>query len=75
MIIDLAQSESVAPRHSTVCIAGAGAAGICLALELAKSGVNVALLESGGLDEEPATQNLYASEVSGLHHIGIHKGR
>lgn len=75
MIIDLEKSEAVANGHSSVCIAGAGAAGICLAVELAKSGINVTLLESGGLQDEAATQELYASEVTGLPHQGIHIGR
>lgn len=75
MIIDLAESEAVDSRHSSVCIAGAGAAGICLALALAKSGITVTLLESGGLQEEAATQELYASEVTGVPHEGIHTGR
>jgi choline dehydrogenase-like flavoprotein len=75
MIIDLEQAGDLVPCRSSVCIAGAGAAGICLALELAKSGVSVALLESGGWNEEPATQDLYASEVTGVPHAGIHKGR
>jgi FAD dependent oxidoreductase len=72
MIIDLEQSEIVAPHHAGVCIAGAGAAGICVALELAKSGLNVTLLESGVFQEEAPTQHLYDSEVSGLPHTGIH---
>jgi choline dehydrogenase-like flavoprotein len=75
MIIDLASSASVAPRHAGVCIAGAGAAGICLALELAKSGINVTLLEGGGLEEESSSQDLYASAISGIPHRGIHEGR
>lgn len=75
MIVDLDQSEPVAQPHANVCIAGAGAAGISLALELAKSGFQVTLLESGGWEEEQATQDLYASEVSGVPHAGIHKGR
>jgi choline dehydrogenase-like flavoprotein len=75
MIIDLEQAGELAPSHSSVCVAGAGAAGICLALELAKCGLSVALLESGGWNEEPATQALYASEISGVPHAGIHKGR
>src|SRR5436309_8866114 len=75
MIVDLDHSEPVAQDHANVCIAGAGAAGISLALELGKSGFHVTLLESGGSEEEQATQDLYASEVSGVPHVGIHKGR
>src|ERR1700674_2480757 len=75
MIIDLAKLDAVGQQHSSACIAGAGAAGICLAVELARLGVDVTILESGGLEEEQATQDLYASEVLGIPHRGIHEGR
>jgi choline dehydrogenase-like flavoprotein len=47
-----------------VCIVGAGAAGITLALELADSGLGVLLLESGGLKAERDTQRLYEGAVA-----------
>ena len=47
-----------------ICIVGAGAAGIAMALELAGSGIEVLLIESGGLKAEHATQNLYAGAVA-----------
>ncbi len=50
--------------RSDVCIIGAGAAGISLALELADAPLDVLLLESGGLRAEPATQDLYAGFVA-----------
>jgi len=75
MIIDLEISEHVPSSQGSVCIVGAGAAGISLAHELARLGVNVTLLESGGLRHEPSTQALYDGEVSGLRHLGIHAGR
>lgn len=49
-----------------VCIVGAGAAGITLARELRNSGLEVLLLEAGGLDREPRTQALYAGTMSGI---------
>ena len=50
--------------EADICIAGAGAAGITLALELRDSGLEVLLLESGGLKAEHATQSLYAGTVA-----------
>jgi choline dehydrogenase-like flavoprotein len=57
--------------EADVCIVGAGAAGIALALELSGNGVRsgagaleVLLLESGGLEEDAATQALYEGEVA-----------
>lgn len=52
------------PLRADVCIVGAGAAGISLALELADSGVDVLLLEAGGAGPEARTQALYGGEVS-----------
>jgi choline dehydrogenase-like flavoprotein len=52
-----------------VCIIGAGAAGITMALELLGSHRQVLLLESGGLRPERDTQDLYAgSTVDGRLH-------
>lgn len=50
-----------------VCIAGAGAAGIALALSLSEAGLDVVLLESGGLSDEPETQALYQGTMSGIN--------
>lgn len=47
-----------------VCVIGAGPAGISLALELIDSGLDVVLLESGGLKPEAPTQALYAGAVA-----------
>jgi choline dehydrogenase-like flavoprotein len=46
-----------------VCIVGAGAAGISLALSLSGQGLQVLLLESGRMHEDATTQSLYAGEV------------
>jgi choline dehydrogenase-like flavoprotein len=58
------------PRDTTletdVCVIGAGAAGITLALELAASPLRVTVLESGGLQYEAETQALYEGPSIGL---------
>jgi choline dehydrogenase-like flavoprotein len=58
-----------------ICIVGAGAAGITLAVEFACKGRKVFLLEGGGAVREDSSQALYDSEVVGLPHRGIHTGR
>ena len=58
-----------------VCIVGAGAAGIALAKELLGTHFRVVVVESGGLDNEAPVQKLNESEVVGLPHAGIEKGR
>jgi len=49
-----------------ICVIGAGAAGITLALELAGKSLSVVVLESGGLDPEADTQSMYRGEITGL---------
>ena len=75
MIRDLHQSQPEASTTADICIVGAGAAGIVLAVELARRGKRVLLLEGGGSGIEEASQDPYASEVAGLPHRGIHTGR
>ena len=47
-----------------VCIVGAGAAGIAIALELMDRDLSVLVLESGVLKHDPRVQALYAGEVT-----------
>jgi choline dehydrogenase-like flavoprotein len=54
-----------------VVIAGAGPAGITLALELARAGLRIALIESGGQDFDPDTQELYDGEVTGNDSVDL----
>jgi choline dehydrogenase-like flavoprotein len=66
MFIDLTDYSGPAEIESDLCIVGAGAAGITLALELAGSGGDVCVLESGGLEYDHATQQLADGETAGL---------
>ena len=74
MIRDLEREQPGAER-ADVCIVGAGAAGIVLAVELARLGKSVVLLEGGGASIEEASQEPYRSEVVGHVHRGVHTGR
>ncbi|MEZ5529769.1 MAG: GMC family oxidoreductase [Porticoccaceae bacterium] len=62
MLSDLNQFDSPATLEVDICIVGAGAAGITIALELIDSGLSVLLVESGSLEYEQSTQNLYKGE-------------
>src|ERR1700760_132609 len=64
MIIDALELNDGASLEADICIVGAGAAGITLALELAGTGLNVLLLESGGLQPEKETQRLDEGSVA-----------
>jgi choline dehydrogenase-like flavoprotein len=58
-----------------VCVIGAGAAGIALALELAGTSARVALLESGGFEREPATDDLSRGLAFGRAYPPLHEVR
>ena len=59
MLIDARELEAGALLEGDLCVVGAGAAGIAIALRFADTGHRVLLLESGGLEFEDATQALY----------------
>ncbi|HVH66422.1 MAG TPA: GMC family oxidoreductase [Gemmatimonadales bacterium] len=58
-----------------LCIVGAGAAGITVALEWIGSRHKVLLLEGGGLEYEPAMQDLYRGAIVGLPYFPLHAAR
>ncbi|WP_265502892.1 FAD-dependent oxidoreductase [Paracoccus beibuensis] len=58
-----------------VCIIGAGAAGITLALRLARSGLSVALLEGGDLEMTERSQTLYEGASEGYAELDISRLR
>jgi choline dehydrogenase-like flavoprotein len=64
VILDANEMPDGEMASADVCVVGAGAAGISMALELAGSSIDVLLLESGGLETEKATQDLYAGAVA-----------
>jgi choline dehydrogenase-like flavoprotein len=74
-MIDLARIPGSLELESEVCVIGAGAAGISLARRLLSLGHGVVLLESGGLDYEPATAQLNAGENAGEDYYELEDSR
>jgi choline dehydrogenase-like flavoprotein len=64
MIIDARDGSDGAVLTADVCIVGAGAAGIAMAMQFIGTNFDVLLLESGGLEAEPETQALYEGTVA-----------
>jgi choline dehydrogenase-like flavoprotein len=64
MLIDIDQLRDGETLDTGVCIIGAGAAGITLALELDAAGVDVCLLEAGGIVDEIASSARYRGALS-----------
>jgi choline dehydrogenase-like flavoprotein len=75
VIHDLLKESPQPGFLADICIVGAGAAGITLAVEFVRKGKKVLLLEGGGATREDSSQALYDSEIAGLPHRGIHTGR
>lgn len=75
MLIDLLKTPEATLPPSDVCIVGAGAAGITLARALVAQGRSVCLLESGGLDFEQATQDLYRGANVGMPYYDLDESR
>ena len=66
MFIDTRGADEGKEIEATVCIVGAGVAGITLALELQRCGIDTCLLESGGFRPDEETRDLYRGENAGL---------
>lgn len=66
MFIDAREVGGAHTFNATVCIVGAGIAGITLALNLAKQQIDVCVLEGGGFANDAAGDDLYRGENVGI---------
>ncbi len=76
MILDVDALETGGTLHADLCIVGAGAAGIAVALQFEGTATQVLLLEAGGQRSEPASQALAEGELApGCRHPPPHRYR
>src|SRR5882724_11390730 len=75
MFIDARTLPRGTELHADVCVVGAGAAGITLAREFIGTNLDVCVLESGGLDPDPATQALAQGENVGSPYYDLELAR
>ncbi len=75
VIIDLAESAVGEPPTFDVCIAGAGVAGLTIALQLAERGRRVAVIEAGGRDQSQRSQDFYRGENAGTENLPLDQTR
>jgi len=66
MFCDARRVDDATVLKSTICIIGGGAAGLTMALEFERRGIDVIVLESGGFSPDPHTMDLYRGENVGL---------
>ncbi|MFL5619784.1 MAG: FAD-dependent oxidoreductase [Gemmatimonadaceae bacterium] len=75
MHIDARTLEDGSVIDGDLCIVGAGAAGISMALEWIGATQRVLLLEAGGFDYDPRMQELYRGEITGLPYFPLQAAR
>lgn len=66
MFVDARKIEDGQVREATVCIIGAGPAGLTMAMEFERHGIDVMVLESGGYKPDEGTMDLYRGENVGI---------
>ncbi len=71
MLIDAHTLNNGATIETDICIIGAGAAGISLAMEFINSGSRVCILESGGTEYNDDTQALFDGKNTGFPYYDI----
>jgi choline dehydrogenase-like flavoprotein len=67
MFVDAHTLADGTTLEADVCIAGAGAAGMTIAMDLRASGLSVILLESGGVQRDAETQRLSVGRMIGIN--------
>ena len=75
MIEDLASNQHPPAIETGICVIGAGAAGLAISLTLARLGVDVVMLESGGEQHDAAIHDLNRCDIAGRPFIGALEGR
>lgn len=66
MLCDARRASEGQRLQSTVCIVGGGPAGLTMAMEFERHGIDTIVLESGGLKPDAATMDLYRGENVGV---------
>lgn len=75
MHIDARYLEDNSLLEGDICIIGAGAAGISIALQWINTGYKVILLEGGGFDYDDKVQELYDGKITGQNYYPMMSSR
>ncbi len=75
MHIDARKLRNGSVIEGDICIVGAGAAGISIALEWIDSPYKIILLEGGGFEYDEKVQELYDGKTTGQHYFPLKSAR
>jgi choline dehydrogenase-like flavoprotein len=75
VIVDLDDDTDCSDLSADLCVVGSGAAGLALASEFCSTTRSTVLLEAGGFEAEPASEELLDCETSGHAFEGYRTGR
>lgn len=75
MFLDARDIAEGAQLQADICVIGAGAAGLSLVRSLRGSGKSILVLESGGLDRDPSTDELSQGSRSGWRYPPLERTR
>src|SRR5436190_24214069 len=75
MHIDARQLDNGSVIEGDICIIGAGAAGISIALDWENTPYKVILLEGGGFEYDDKVQELYNGKITGLPYYPMKASR
>ena len=75
VLVDLRSLDQDTVLDADLCVIGGGAAGITLARSFAGRELRVVLAESGGLEPDDATQQLYRGADVGVRNVPLHRSR
>lgn len=76
MLLDARSIPDGEALTADVCIVGAGAAGITLAVELLQAGLNILVLEAGGKSKAGQSQSLYQGALNDpVRHVPLDQAR
>ena len=75
MHIDARKLENNSVIEGDICIIGAGAAGVSIALDWINSPYKVILLEGGGFEYDDKVQDLYAGHTTGQKYYPLKASR
>ena len=75
MIVDASNIQENTDLTTQICVVGTGPAGLALTTALVDAGVDCCLIESGGFEPDPSTNDDLAAEIGGMNYTPLDQCR